>query len=95
LSTNLYLGLFDWASLQSPMAAIELHTLPNLRDPITAIIHSDGRLGDVNVLDVPSFEVGAFQVMDRGDVESSRLHALRLRVRQFLSTSEIAVKTRI
>ena len=37
---------------------------------------SDGKLHDVNVLDMLSFEAGAFYVMDRGYVDFARLYAL-------------------
>ena len=46
---------------------LKLHTLLDLRGVIPAFIHiSDGKLHDVNVLDLLSFEAGAFYVMDRG-----------------------------
>jgi hypothetical protein len=74
---DLCLSLFDWAPFQSTKAAIKLHTLLDLRGAIPAFIHiSDGKMHDVNVLDMLSFEAGAFYVMDRGYVDFSRLYAL-------------------
>jgi hypothetical protein len=74
---DLCLSLFDWAPFRSTKAAIKLHTLLDLRGAIPAFIHiSDGKLHDVNVLDLLSFEAGAFYVMDRGYVDFARLHAL-------------------
>ena len=74
---DLCLSLFDWAAFRSTKAAIKLHTLLDLRGPIPAFIHiSDGKLHDVNVLDMLSFEAGAFYVMDRGYVDFSRLYVL-------------------
>ena len=74
---DLCLSLFDWAPFRSTKAAIKLHTLLDLRGAIPAFIHiSDGKLHDVNVLDMLSFEAGAFYVMDRGYVDFSRLYAL-------------------
>jgi Domain of unknown function (DUF4372)/Transposase DDE domain len=74
---DLCLSLFDWAPFRSTKAAIKLHTLLDLRGAIPAFIHiSDGKLHDVNVLDMLSFEAGAFYVMDRGYVDFARLHAL-------------------
>jgi len=71
------LSLFDWAPFRSTKAAIKLHTLLDLRGAIPAFIDiSDGKLHDVNVLDMPAFEAGAFYVMDRGYVDFSRLYAL-------------------
>ena len=74
---NLCLSLFDWAPFRSTKAAIKLHTLLDLRGAIPAFIHiSDGKLHDVNVLDMLTFEAGAFYVMDRGYVDFERLYAL-------------------
>jgi hypothetical protein len=61
----------------STKAAIKLHTLLDLRGCIPAFIYiSDGKLHDVNVLDMLSFEPGAFYVMDRGYVDFTRLYVL-------------------
>ena len=74
---DLCLSLFDWAPFRSTKAAIKLHTLLDLRGAIPAFIHiSDGKLHDVNVLDMLAFEVGAFYVMDRSYVDFSRLYTL-------------------
>ena len=74
---DLCLSLFDWAPFRSTKAAIKLHTLLDLRGSIPAFIHiSDGKLHDVNVLDMLTFEAGAFYVMDRGYVDFSRLYTL-------------------
>ncbi|SCC93897.1 transposase [Thiomonas sp. X19] len=74
---DLCLSLFDWAPFRSTKAAIKLHTLLDLRGAIPAFIHiSDGKLHDVNVLDVLPVEAGAFYVMDRGYVDFARLYAL-------------------
>ena len=74
---DLCLSLFEWAPFRSTKAAIKLHTLLDLRGAIPAFIHiSDGKLHDVNVLDMLSFEAGAFYVMDRGYVDFTRLYAL-------------------
>jgi len=55
----------------------KLYTLLDLRGAIPAFIHiSDGKMGDVNVLDMLSFEAGAFYVMDRGYLDFTRLHRL-------------------
>jgi hypothetical protein len=74
---DLCLSLFSWAPFRSTKAAIKLHTLLDLRGAIPAFIHiSDGKLHDVNVLDMLVFEPGAFYVMDRGYVDFERLHAM-------------------
>jgi Domain of unknown function (DUF4372) len=71
---DLCLSLFEWAPFRSTKAAIKLHTLLDLRGAIPAFIHiSDGKLHDVNVLDILPVEAGAFYVMDRGYVDFERL----------------------
>ena len=76
-TVDLCLSLFDWAPFRSTKAAIKLHTLLDLRGAIPAFIHlSDGKMGDVNVLDMLHFEAGAFYIMDRGYLDFTRLHGL-------------------
>ena len=74
---DLCLSLFDWAPFRSTKAAIKLHTLLDLRGAIPAFIYiSDGKLHDVNVLDILPIEAGAFYVMDRGYLDFERLYAM-------------------
>jgi hypothetical protein len=74
---DLCLSLFDWASFRSTKAAVKLHTLLDLRGSIPTFLHiSDGKLHDVNVLDILPIEAGAFYVMDRGYVDFTRLYAM-------------------
>jgi Domain of unknown function (DUF4372)/Transposase DDE domain len=74
---DLCLSLFSWAPFRTTKAAIKLHTLLDLRGAIPAFIHiSDGKLHDVNVLDMLVLEAGAFYVMDRGYLDFQRLHAM-------------------
>lgn len=75
---DLCLSLFPWASFRQTKAAIKLHTLLDLRGAIPTFIHiSDGKLHDVNVLDVLVPEPGAFYVMDRGYLDFARLYLLQ------------------
>jgi hypothetical protein len=74
---DLCLSLFDWAPFRSTKAAVKIHTLLDLRGAIPAFIHiSDGKMGDVNVLDILPIEAGAFYVMDRGYLDFARLYKL-------------------
>jgi hypothetical protein len=74
---DLCLSLFPWAPFRAAKAAVKLHTLLDLRGNITAFIHiSDGKTHEVNVLDMLSFEAGAFYIMDRGYLDFGRLFAL-------------------
>ena len=57
---DLCLSVFPWAPFRTTKAAIKLHTLLDLRGNIPSFIHvSDGKLHDVNVLDVLVPEAGA------------------------------------
>ena len=74
---DLCLSLFPWAKFRTAKAAVKLHTLLDLRGAIPSFIHiSDGKLHDVNVLDVLIAEPGAFDVMDRGYLDFERLYRL-------------------
>jgi hypothetical protein len=74
---DLCLSMFPWAPFRSTKAAVKLHTLLDLRGSIPTFIHiSDGKLHDVNVLDLIIIEAGAFYIMDRGYLDFERLYAL-------------------
>ena len=76
---DLCLSVFPWAHFRATKAAVKLHTLLDLRGSIPTFIHiSDGKMHDVNVLDLLLPEVGAFYVMDRAYVDFSRLYDLNL-----------------
>ena len=74
---DLCLSVFAWAPFRSTKAAIKLHTLLDLRGNIPSFLHiSDGKLHDVNVLDLLLPEPGAFYIMDRGNIDFERLYRL-------------------
>lgn len=74
---DLCLSLFPWAKFRSMKGAVKLHTLLNLRGNIPEFIHiSDGKLHDVNVLDIIIPEAGSIYVVDRGYLDFKRLHVL-------------------
>ena len=74
---DLCLSVFPWALFRTTKAAVKMHTLLDLRGAIPSFIHvSDGKLHDVNVLDLLIPEAGAIYVMDRGYLDFERLHVL-------------------
>jgi hypothetical protein len=74
---DLCLSMFPWARFRQNKGAIKLHTLLDLRCSIPTFIHiSDGKLHEVNTLDIVPFEPGSFYVMDRGYLDFSRLYHL-------------------
>ncbi len=71
---DLCLTLFPWAPFRETKAAVKLHTLLDLRGNIPSFLHiTDGKVHDVNVLDLLVPEAGAFYVVDRGYVDFARL----------------------
>jgi hypothetical protein len=74
---DLCLSVFPWARFRKTKGAVKLHTLLDLRGNIPTFIHiSDGKLHDVNVLDILIPEPGAFYAMDRGYIDFERLYLL-------------------
>lgn len=74
---ELSLSLFPWAHYQTAKAAVRLHTLLDLRGNIPSFVYiSDGKMGDVEVLDLIGLEPGSFYIMDRGFVDFGRLYTL-------------------
>lgn len=72
---DLCLSMFPWATFRKHKAAIKLHTLLDLRGNIPTFIYiSEGKVHDVNALDVLPLETGAFYVMDRGYLDFARLY---------------------
>jgi len=57
---DLYLSLFPWAKFRKKKAAVKMHTLLDLRGSIPTIIEiTNGKVHDVNILDLLLIEVGA------------------------------------
>jgi len=74
---DLCLSLFPWAPFRSTKAAVKMHTLLDLRGNIPSFIHiSDGKVHDVNVLDLMIPEPAAIYIMDRAYLDFERLFAL-------------------
>jgi hypothetical protein len=74
---DLCLSVFPWAPFRSTKAAVKLHTLLDLHGNIPSFIHiSDGKMHDVNVLDLLPPEAGAYYVRDRGYLDFERLYRL-------------------
>ena len=74
---DLCLSMFPWAKFRKSKGAVKLHTLLDLRGSIPTFIHiSDGKLHEVNTLDILPLEAGAFYIMDRGYLDFTRLHMI-------------------
>ena len=92
---DLCLSVFPWAPFRTTKAAVKMHTLLDLRGNIPTFIHiSDGKLHDVNVLDVLVPEAGAIYVMDRGYLNFERLHAMHLASAFFVTRAKSNTRLR-
>jgi hypothetical protein len=74
---DLSLKVFPWAHFRRSKAAVKMHTQIDLRGNIPSFIHiSDGKMHEVNVLDLMTPEPGSFTIMDRGFLDFARLYRL-------------------
>ena len=70
---DLCLSVFPWARFRQAKAAVKMHTLLDLRGNIPTFIHiSDGKMHEVNMLDILILEAGSFYIMDRGFTDFAR-----------------------
>jgi hypothetical protein len=92
---DLCLSMFPWATFRKRKGAIKLHTLLDLRGNIPTFIYiSDGKLHDVNALDLIPLEPGAFYVMDRGYVDFERLYIITQATAFFVTRAKSNFKCR-
>ncbi len=74
---DLCLSVFPWARFRRAKGAIKLHTLLDLRGNIPSFIAiTDGKVHDVNILDVLIPEAGSIYVMDKAYLDFGRLYYL-------------------
>ena len=71
---DLCLSLFPWAKFRKNKGAVKMHTQIDLRGSIPTFIEiTDGKVHDVNILDLLILEPGAFYIMDRAYLDFERL----------------------
>jgi hypothetical protein len=86
---DLCMNLFPWARFRKTKSAIKLHALMNLRGSIPEFIHiSEGKLHDVNILDLLIPTPGAFYIMDRAYLDFKRLYHLHRERAFFISRAK-------
>jgi Domain of unknown function (DUF4372)/Transposase DDE domain len=92
---DLCLSLFDWAPFRATKAAVKVHTLLDLRGAIPAFVHiSDGRFHDIHVLDMLTYEPGAFYVVDRGYQDFARFYAIHQAGAFFVTRAKVRMDAR-
>lgn len=86
---DLCLQMFPWAQFRQTKAAVKIHTQLDLRGNIPSVLAiSDGKMHDVNALDLLTVEPGAFYVFDRGYIDFSRLYRLAQLCAYFVTRSK-------
>ena len=92
---DLCLSLFPWASFRKHKAAVKMHTLMDLRGNIPSFIEiTDGKLHDVNILDILVPETGSFYIMDRGYLDFERLYVFTQLLSFFVTRAKKNTKFR-
>ena len=92
---DLCLSLFPWAPFRSTKAAVKMHTLLDLRGNIPSFIDiSDGKMHDVNVLDLMIPEPAAIYIMDRAYLDFDRLFTLHDAGAFFVTRAKVNSKLR-
>ena len=90
---DLCMSMFPWARFRKTKSAIKLHTLMNLRGCIPEFIHIlDGKMHDVNILDLLVSTSGAFYIMDRAYLDFERLYTLHQEKAFFISRAKTNFK---
>lgn len=92
---DLCLSLFPWAYFRKNKGAVKMHTLLDLRGNIPTFIEiTDGKVHDVNILDILIPEAGSFYVMDRGYIDFARLYTFHLALAFFISRAKTNIQFR-
>lgn len=86
---DLCLSLYPWAEFRKAKAAVKLHTKMDAKTSIPDFIYiSDGKMHDVNVLDMITIIPYSFYVMDRGYLDFERLYRIHTAQAYFLTRTK-------
>jgi len=92
---DLCLALFPWAKFRRRKAAVKMHTLIDIHGSIPVFIHvSDGKMHDVNILDILEIEAGAIYLVDRGYIDFGRLYIINISNAFFITLAKSNMKFR-
>jgi hypothetical protein len=92
---DLCLTVFPWAKFRKKKAAIKLHTLIDVHGNIPLFIWiTDGKVHDVNVLDILMLEPGAIYLIDRGYIDYSRLYKITQNHSFFVTLTKLNMQYR-
>jgi len=86
---DLCLALFPWARFRQRKAAVKLHTLIDVHGSIPVFIWiTEGKVHDVNILDLLKPEAGAIYLVDRGYIDFARLYAITTAQASFVTMAK-------
>jgi Domain of unknown function (DUF4372)/Transposase DDE domain len=92
---DLCLTLFPWAKFRRHKAAVKMHTLLDVHGSIPVFIHiSDGKMHDVNILDILEPEAGAIYLLDRGYIDFERLYNIAISKASFVTLAKVNMQFR-
>lgn len=92
---DLCLSVFPWAHFRKTKSAIKLHTLLDLRGNIPSFIAiTDGKVHDVNILDLLVPEPGSIYVMDKAYLDFKRLYTLHQYAAFFVTRAKVNTNVR-
>lgn len=92
---DLCLSLFPWAHFQQGKAAVQLHTLLDLRSHIPTFIHiTDGNVHELKILPQLIPEPGSFYIFDRGYLDFGQLYRFHLAKAFFVIRAKSSLKYR-
>jgi hypothetical protein len=90
---DLCLEIFWWAKFRKNKGAIKLHTVLDLKTEIPCYVNiTDGKVHEVNVLDLITFEPNGFYIMDRGFVDYLRLFNINNQAAYFVTRAKTNMK---
>lgn len=86
---DLCLSIYPWAKFRTAKAAIKMHTKMDAKTSIPDFIHiSDGKMHDVNVLDLITIIADSFYVLDRGYLDFKRLYRIHIAQAYFVTRAK-------
>jgi len=74
---DLCLSLFPWAKYRHSDGAVKVHTMFDVRTSIpTAALITNGKVHDVRMMDILTWDIGAIYLLDRGYFDCARLYRI-------------------
>jgi hypothetical protein len=88
-TVDLCLSIYPWAKFRRSKAAIKLHTKMDAKTSIPDFIHiSDGKMHDVNALDLITLIADSFYILDRGYLDYTRLYRIHKAEAYFITRTK-------